>query len=111
MAPTKPLVEQHKRSFEKTLKLDDPVGAISVHGHTDAVPVQHPTTRQRFGDNWGLAAARANAVLRFLESEGIPGNRMHAVAFSYWRPADEGRAPNARTPVAKDRRVEIWLQQ
>ncbi len=82
---------------------------IRIDGHTDAVPINR--SRERFATNWHLSAARAAAVLAFLESEGVPANRMFLAGYAEHRPADAGRTPDPRRPNAKDRRVEIYLIQ
>ena len=49
-------------------------GKIRVEGHTDNVAI----STEKFPSNWELSAARAAAVVRFLESGGIASNRLVA---------------------------------
>ena len=54
---------------------DEPV-ILDVIGHADGVPISGPP----FGDNWGLASARAVAVVRVLSSLGADKEHVSAVA-------------------------------
>ncbi len=73
---------------------------IDVVGHTDTDPIK----KSKWKDNWELSAQRALAVVRYLESQGIPGQRLQAVGCGEKRPV----ASNAnRSGKAKNRRVEI----
>jgi len=75
-----------------------------VDGHTDNLPVKHPTTLKKYGDNPGLAAARALAVMRVLREGGVRPKLMVARSFGPYYPI----VPNADKPSrAKNRRVEI----
>ncbi|CAK0774050.1 hypothetical protein CCP2SC5_620007 [Azospirillaceae bacterium] len=77
---------------------------VQVGGHTDDRPI---AGRSRFTSNWALSAARAVAVVRFLENESaIPSAILSAVGYGEFQPIaananDEGRA--------KNRRIEIVL--
>ncbi|MEX6508827.1 peptidoglycan -binding protein [Jiella sp. M17.18] len=77
---------------------------IRVDGHTDNVPV----SGSRFKDNWELATARADAVVRFLISQGVPPERLAATGFGQYQPLEEGDTPEAR---AKNRRIEFKLTE
>jgi chemotaxis protein MotB len=48
--------------------------ALEVVGHADSLPVNDPT----FVDNWGLASARAVAVVRYLERKDLRPQQMVA---------------------------------
>lgn len=48
--------------------------ALEVMGHADSLPVNDPT----FVDNWGLASARAVAVVRYLERKDLRPSQMVA---------------------------------
>jgi chemotaxis protein MotB len=78
-------------------------GHFRVDGHTDQQPIQK--VKNRYSTNWDLSAARAMAVLKYLESQGIPGKQLHLAAYSYHRPADPQDSPQKGNP--KNRRVEI----
>jgi chemotaxis protein MotB len=66
---------------------------IEVVGHADAVPVGAGSP---FIDNWGLAAARAAAVVRYLESRGISRDRMVLSAAVDTKEDGESRAVTIR---------------
>ena len=73
---------------------------IDVVGHTDADPIK----KSSWKDNWELSAQRALSVLRQLNSNGIPNDRIRAVG------CGQGRAiaPNSSSSgKARNRRVEI----
>lgn len=76
---------------------------VMIEGHTDSIPI---ATRQ-FPSNWELSAARATAVLRQLQEEGISKNRMRAVAFADTQPLFLNNTPQGR---AENRRVSILLK-
>ena len=80
--------------------------SIEVQGHTDDRTLKS-TLRDRFPSNWELAAARAARVVRLMQEEGIPGERLRVVSFASYEPlvandSDENRAQN--------RRIEIRLK-
>ncbi|MGY4878858.1 OmpA/MotB family protein [Vreelandella aquamarina] len=79
-------------------------GQISVEGHTDNIPIATP----RFPSNWELSAARAIAVVRHLESEGLAVDRMRAVGYADTQPMENNATPQGR---AANRRVELILRQ
>lgn len=78
---------------------------IRVHGHTDDRPLKSTSW---YATNWELSAARATAVVRFLqETLGVKPERISATGFGQYRPiaandSDEGRRQN--------RRIEIILE-
>ena len=60
-----------------------------------------------FASNWDLAAARANAVTRFLLARGFDPSRVHSVSYADTRPvADNGTAAGR----AANRRVELRIE-
>ena len=75
---------------------------IIIEGHTDNVAVRGG----RFSSNWELSMARAYAVLRFLEQQGVPSNRLAGIGYGEFRPMADNNDPAAR---AKNRRIEIDL--
>jgi chemotaxis protein MotB len=80
---------------------------IRVEGHTDSIPVTRPMNKQLYKDNWGLSAARAASVIRYLNGPGnIPGERLMGVFFSKYRPLEQ---EEGKKGSAKNRRVEIRL--
>lgn len=77
-------------------------GQITVTGHTDSVPL----TGGPFVDNWGLAAARASAVVRELGSQVDPA-RLSAISKGEAEPvadnaSEEGRSQNRRIEIVFD---------
>ncbi|HPI94411.1 MAG TPA: OmpA family protein [Deltaproteobacteria bacterium] len=73
---------------------------VIITGHTDSIPVETPP----FNSNWGLSAARALAVLSYLEQKKIPGGRLTAYGMGSSRPlttnaTEEGRRLNRRVEI------------
>ncbi len=76
---------------------------IAVEGHTD----DRPILGGPFRSNWELAAARANAVTRFLLDQGFSAKRLRSVSYADSQPvADnshaDGRAENRRVSLRVD---------
>lgn len=82
----------------------DDASTITVTGHTDSVPLNPASP---FGDNWGLAAARASAVVRELAATGLiaPG-RLSAVSLGETTPVAENDSEAGRE---RNRRIEIEI--
>jgi chemotaxis protein MotB len=76
---------------------------ISVQGHTDSRPVQGG----EFSSNWDLAAARANAVTRYLLDRGFDPKRLHSAAYADTRPVSDNAMAEGR---AANRRVELKIE-
>ncbi|MBA1437381.1 MAG: OmpA family protein [Epsilonproteobacteria bacterium] len=74
---------------------------VSVQGHTDN---RGPGVNSPFKDNWELSTARAIAVLKELEIDGVDPKRLSAAGYAQYRPV----ATNAtKTGREKNRRVEL----
>ena len=108
--PGQVLFEPGKAAIKKTAysTLDKIVAAIKkdyskktiyVDGHTDADPIAK--TKATWEDNWDLAAARANAVRRYLTSHGVDSHKVDLRAFGPNHPKKSKEA---------SRRVEIVVQ-
>lgn len=101
------LNEDGKRTIEKIasrLNEGENAGArVIVEGHTDDTPVARHSTKEKYGDNWGLSAARAAAVVRALEAHKVDGKRI----VGRFRGENAPRATGS--DKAKNRRVEIYL--
>lgn len=73
---------------------------IDVVGHTDNDPIR----KSSWKDNWQLSTERSLSVLRHLNANGIPDDRIRAIGCGSGRPV----APNTTASgKAKNRRVEI----
>jgi chemotaxis protein MotB len=77
---------------------------LRVDGHTDSRPI----STEQFASNWELSSARAISVVKFLESQGIPPNRLVAAGFAEYRPLDTG---TDETALQRNRRIELKLDQ
>lgn len=75
---------------------------VRVEGHTDNVPMHSA----QFASNWELSAARAAAVVRFLNGQGVVSARLSAVGFADTKPLQSNGTPEGRK---RNRRVEIVL--
>jgi len=81
---------------------------FQVAGHTDNIPLKGG----KFGDNWGLSAMRARAVLLFLiESTekgggGLDAANLHAAGYGDMDPVVANDTPEGR---GQNRRVELVL--
>jgi chemotaxis protein MotB len=74
---------------------------VRIEGHTDSLPIR----TVQFPSNWELSTARAVNVLRyFVETHGIPAERLSAAGFGEFQPIAANASPDHR---AKNRRVEI----
>jgi chemotaxis protein MotB len=80
--------------------------SVLVEGHTDNMPLG-PSLKARFPSNWELSVARAAAVARFLQEEGLlPPQRLSARGYSFYRPVASNDTVAGRH---QNRRIEIIL--
>ena len=86
---------------------------VHVEGFTD----NRPISTDRYPSNWELSAARAAAVVRLLQQQGVDPARMAAVGYGEYQPAysnrtAEGRQRNRRLVIviARDERVRRLVQ-
>ena len=77
---------------------------LQVDGHTDDVPIR----AGRFADNWDLSTERALSVVRFLNQQGVPANRLAAAGYGEFQPLDAADNDDARR---KNRRIELKITQ
>jgi chemotaxis protein MotB len=75
---------------------------VIVSGYTDDVPIGKASG---YRDNWDLSAARAAAVVRYLESKGVDSAMLGLSGYSQYRPlapndTAEGRSQNRRIEIA-----------
>jgi chemotaxis protein MotB len=73
-----------------------------VEGHTDDVPIKSAA----FPSNWELSAARAIAVVRFLQDQGVDPAKLAAAGYGEYQPIAGNDTPEGR---AQNRRIEITL--
>jgi chemotaxis protein MotB len=79
---------------------------IRVVGHTDNVSIM-PQYRYKFPSNWELSAARAAAVVRYLQEQiGIDPKSLEVVGHSFYHPVADNETPTGR---AQNRRVIIVI--
>ena len=77
---------------------------LLVDGHTDDVPIR----AGRYADNWDLSTERALSVVRFLNQQGLPANRLAAAGYGEFQPLDATDNDDARR---KNRRIELKITQ
>ena len=77
---------------------------LQVDGHTDDVPIR----AGRYADNWDLSTERALSVVRFLNQQGLPANRLAAAGYGEFQPLDTADNDDARR---KNRRIELKITQ
>ena len=94
-----PLLQQVVKS------LNDMPNSIQIEGHTDNRPL---APGSKFDTNWELSSARAFAVLRFLEINGIPEQRLSATGYGEFRPIQTNATPEGRMA---NRRIEINIMR
>lgn len=87
-------------------RLKDLDDFIEVRGHTDDLGIGGALAKQ-FPSNWELAAARAARVVRLLEEQGVPGERLAVVSRGPNDPLVANDSPENR---ARNRRIEIRLE-
>ena len=85
----------------------DVAWVLRVDGHADQEPLG-PSCRLLYESNWHLSAERAISVVRFLESRGVPGNRLVAAGFGEHQPLVQGRDASS---LATNRRIEFKLTE
>jgi chemotaxis protein MotB len=79
---------------------------VEVQGHTDNLAISG-SLAAAYPSNWELAAARAAAVVRLMEEEGVASDRITLTSFASNRPISENDSAEGR---AMNRRIEIRLR-
>ena len=93
------------RSVGNIIKLRAADLNVLIGGHTDNIPIAGRSGL--LGSNWGLSAARAVNVVRFLEDQvGLDSGRLSAVGYGEHRPVASNDTPTGRS---RNRRIEIVL--
>jgi chemotaxis protein MotB len=77
---------------------------LQVDGHTDDIPIR----AGRYADNWDLSTERALSVVRFLNQQGLPANRLAAAGYGEFQPLDAADNDDAHR---KNRRIELKITQ
>jgi chemotaxis protein MotB len=77
---------------------------IRVEGHTDSVPA----TGSAFASNWELSSARALAVVRFLQDQGVDPTKLSGSGYGEYQPIAGNDTPEGRS---LNRRIEIVLAE
>jgi len=81
-----------------------PDRAVSVEGHTDAVPVGDDSD---FSSNWELSSARALAAVKYFQyTKGVDPKRLKVVGFGEHQPISSNKTPKERE---LNRRIEIRI--
>lgn len=104
------LTAQGEEALTKVAKLlqgkDYEGTKVIVEGHTDSTPVARAATKEKFGDNWGLSAMRAAAVVRALQKAGIPADRIQGAFRGEHAPLKSNATTEGK---AANRRVDIYV--
>jgi chemotaxis protein MotB len=79
---------------------------VIVTGYTDNVPISSGLAK-RFPSNWDLAAARATNVVRLLEENKVPSDKLIAASFGENKPISSNDTEDGRK---QNRRIEIHLR-
>ncbi|MDB4834997.1 OmpA family protein [Cyclobacteriaceae bacterium] len=85
------------------LALKDSDVQVNVEGHTDDVPVKAGTIIK---GNWELSVLRATSIVRILQKEGVPPQKIIASGRSEYQPKVDGKSAEARSA---NRRTEIII--
>ncbi len=95
----KQLANVAQRLLEISAKIPKDINwVLQVDGHTDIKPIN---TRQ-FPSNWELSSARAIAVVKYLNSQGIPNANLVAAGYGEFQPL-------SLMDTARNRRIELKL--
>jgi chemotaxis protein MotB len=77
---------------------------IVVEGHTDSLPI----AGRQYPSNWELSGARAGAVVRDFQANGVLARRMSVAGYANQEPIATNSTSEGR---AKNRRVEVVLSR
>src|SRR5436190_5775604 len=95
----KQLANVAQRLIEISSKIPKEINwVLQVDGHTD----NNPINTRAFPSNWELSAARAIAVVKFLNAQGIPNERLAAAGYGEYQPL-------SMMDTARNRRIELKL--
>jgi chemotaxis protein MotB len=95
----KQLASVAQRLIEISSKIPKDINwVLQVDGHTDNKPINTPA----FPSNWELSAARAIAVVKFLNIQGIANQHLVAAGYGEYQPL-------SLMDTARNRRIELKL--
>jgi len=95
----KQLANVAQRLIEISSKIPKEINwVLQVDGHTDNKPINTAA----FPSNWELSAARAIAVVKFLNGQGIANERLAAAGYGEYQPL-------SMMDTARNRRIELKL--
>ena len=77
---------------------------IIIEGNTDDVPIH----TQKYESNWELSVARAESVLEYFASDGVPIGQLCISGYGEFKPLVPNTSPENR---AKNRRIEISIMK
>jgi chemotaxis protein MotB len=77
--------------------------SVRVEGYTDDVPTGPGGT---YPTNWELSAARALAVVRYLQEKGVDPTLLVAAGYGQFHPVASNDTPEGRS---QNRRIELVL--
>lgn len=98
--------KQLLRALAETVR-EKPDQQLIVAGHTDSVPISE-RLRKKFPTNWELSAARAAAVIRYLQYQcDLDPERISLRAYSQYRPSASNNSEKGRQ---LNRRIEIIVR-
>lgn len=88
-----------RQLIETAARIPRSIGwVLQVDGHTDSTPISNTL----YPSNWELSTARAIAVVKFLNGEGVPNDRLVVAGYGQYRPLSS-------IDRARNRRIEIKL--
>ncbi|MEO7370601.1 MAG: OmpA family protein, partial [Ilumatobacteraceae bacterium] len=95
----KQLANVAQRLIEISNKIPKEINwVLQVDGHTDNKPI----STRNFPSNWELSTARAIAVVKYLNSQGISNNHLVAAGYGEFQPL-------SLMDTARNRRIELKL--
>ncbi len=95
----KQLASVAQRLIEISSKIPKEINwVLQVDGHTDNKPI----STRAFPSNWELSAARAIAVVKYLNSQGIANDHLVAAGYGEYQPL-------SLMDTARNRRIELKL--
>ena len=85
------------RNIANVLKQQHTGKRFYVEGHTDTDPIRR--TKDKYRSNRHLSSERADAVARYLISQGVPESSIAVVGYGPYDPVGSGKAQNRRVEI------------